>query len=1256
MAFLDFFSKAKKPAANAWQRQLRAEGIFLSQTNAPGNADNTSAITSPGLAGYLTQLADDALAVQDAQDAENNYFVPWDAYYQATQDPSYADLPTVLAMPPTTQLRPVLSSRNALVDSDFSIALGLWRTPDGRQVAPVYQGAMLNVGSSQELMTAAQWQLAQQVVAFTARTDTHKVAPSQELAWGRIRKTALAAQADMSDFLIKTVVLTPERLDMAFRRSQAVAGDTVVEIIPGFDGAPADWIDAFDRLTSVQDRYQLALADGGLIQVVVSPQVKAVLQEIKRLPGRRVAGSRAQAFLLNPFAMLGDAASEVLNEQQFEQARTDAGLQFERFTALVKHDGAGGATKIGILVESAHPIGAQSSCAVFFNDQELAQFIVKVESALQAGMQLAFWEGHELEILGDTEEQLGILKAALAQRLQPPLLITYDQIHDLSGYSARIDAVGVEEPYYSPFIAKKKDDEGWFPDNVFPIVAYTPADASEQVTVPVNAAALQQLKEATEKAVAAGQNAVELRWLPAPMPLAEAQQITKTFAEVFADVRKGTFDPERLPPAKLASRKTLVLLANIDTVDFDEKRREALSIQTPAMQAPRSLNPAYPLLAHQCDGVARMQHLYGLREKYRVRGLVLGDDMGLGKTLQLLALAISIFEREPDTLPMLVVAPVSLLENWQEEADKFFPGALRVLTAYGENLRPLRVPRESIDEKLRTEDGLVKFLQPGWMGNAQLVLTTYETLRDLEFSFALQKWSIMVCDEAQRIKNPAAMVTRAAKKQNASFKIACTGTPVENTLADLWCLFDFVQPGLLGALNDFGRRYRRPIEIDERDAEGLARVEELREKIQPQMLRRTKLEVIDNLPKKIIADNCRRLAMSPTQRNFYARAIEDFRKQRQDPKFLTPFKNHLGLLQYLRLVCTDPRRHGLTIFKPEPLAEYRKIAPKIDWLLVQLKAIQAKGEKVIIFCEFRTIQRLLQHYIFEAFGHQADIINGDTSASARSADSRQKRIKAFQAQPGFGTIILSPMAVGFGVNIQGANHVVHYTRTWNPAKEDQASDRAWRIGQTKDVYIYYPVVAAEDFTTFDVKLDQLLERKRALAGDMLNGSPDISMAEFQLEQVIPHADARILSEPVTLAVAMRMEWRYFEGLTAALWAKQGFETVYCTPASGDNGVDVVAIRGAVGALVQVKTSADDSRALNWDTVKEVVAGEAFYQRKHPGISFAKVGLTNQSFNAQAQENAALNQVQLLEQPQLVKLLQQYPVTLLDVERQLYAQP
>jgi SNF2-related domain/Restriction endonuclease/Helicase conserved C-terminal domain len=536
--------------------------------------------------------------------------------------------------------------------------------------------------------------------------------------------------------------------------------------------------------------------------------------------------------------------------------------------------------------------------------------------------------------------------------------------------------------------------------------------------------------------------------------------------------------------------------------------------------------------------------------------------------------------------------------------------------------------------------------------SAQLVLTTYETLRDLEFSFSAQRWSLMVCDEAQRIKNPAAMVTRAAKKQNADFKIACTGTPVENTLADLWCLFDFVQPGLLGSLNEFGRTYRRPIEVDERDEEGKQRVEDLRQRIEPQILRRTKLEVAKDLPKKIVVEDCRRLPLSSAQRQLYARAIEDFKK-RGDPGAHTPFKNHLGLLQYLRLVCTDPRRHGLTVFKPEPLTKYRQAAPKMDWLLRELQRIEAQGEKAIVFCEPRNIQRLLQHYIAEAFGFEADIINGDTTAQAASAISRQKRIKVFQAKPGFGVIILAPVAVGFGVNIQTANHVIHYTRTWNPAKEDQASDRAWRIGQKKDVFVYYPVVAADDFTTFDVKLDQLLERKRLLAGDMLNGCPDVSTSDFRVEDVVPADQAHDIDDVVTLDSVMRMEWRHFEGLAAALWCKRGFDTVYCTPAANDNGVDVVALRGNYGELIQTKTSAADGRLLGWEAVNEVVAGEAFYRRRHPGVTFKKVGLTNQFFNSGAHEKASLNAVELLDQSHLTQLLVEHRVTMLDVERLLY---
>jgi SNF2 family DNA or RNA helicase len=201
-------------------------------------------------------------------------------------------------------------------------------------------------------------------------------------------------------------------------------------------------------------------------------------------------------------------------------------------------------------------------------------------------------------------------------------------------------------------------------------------------------------------------------------------------------------------------------------------------------------------------------------------------------------------------------------------------------------------------------------------------------------------------------------------------------------------------------------------------------------------------------------------------------------------------------LQYLRRLCTDPQSLYKTTNDLELLAESERHSPKLAWLLAELRKIREKEEKVIVFCEFRNLQRTLQRAIEERFGIVPDIINGDTSASADHIDNRQRRINRFQSQAGFGVIILSPLAIGFGVNIQAANHVVHFTRTWNPAKEDQATDRAYRIGQTKKVYVYYPVVVATDFTTFDAKLDSLLDWKRELSRDMLNGSGDLPTTEF----------------------------------------------------------------------------------------------------------------------------------------------------------------
>lgn len=1240
------FSIFKRPKATesaSWRRELSPIGVTVRrQASSVGEP-----VDSPLLSGYLTQLFDDGLAVE----TEDGYLLGWDAIYTALGRDSYDGLPTLLQLPAFTAARPVLRSSNSLADRNFSIAVTGWRGSDGAEWRGPAEGPLVGQVDQRALMRPEHWALIKEVVTFSRRTEDERDDLTHRQAWGRIRKLALTAGAHLDDFLYRSVVLTPEKLEIGLRRSDSVGDDHVVEIEPRFEGTPPNWLDAFDRSTEVRDRYDLVTSEG-IVQVLITPKVRTVLQEIRRLPGRRVAGSRAQAFLLNPFATLGADAVDVIEEAQFEQAREDAGLDYERFVPVFERDAEGYPLRVGLLIETAVASGPTSSETHWLDDVALSSFIEALSRALKLNHQLVAWHGYDLVIQGDSEQHLLDLTAALEQRRTPPALVSYTQVYDLSGYSARVDSIGIEKPYYSPYIAKKKDDAIW-PEDISPVVVYRPNDGGEPVAIPTTPKAIEKLKADVQRAETEGKTEVETSWLPTPISVEEAKGIVNTFEEVFTDLEADTqFDPDKVNGGAargIKPKKQLVLKANIETVQYEEARRDAMLAVPAAPQLPTSIRPDYALLNHQLEGLAWMQHLHGLQSAYQVRGAVLADDMGLGKTFQLLSLMAWLVERDPTIDPMLVVAPVSLLENWAEEASKFFqPGALPMLTAYGDSLAALRVPRGQVDQRLQ-EEGLIKFLRPNWVGNAKIVLTTYETLRDLEFSFAAQKWSLMVCDEAQRIKNPAAMVTRAAKKQNVGFKIACTGTPVENTLADLWCLFDFVQPGLLGALNDFGQRYRKPIEAETEEDE--ARVAELRERIAPQILRRLKTEVATDLPPKIIVEECRRLPLSPTQRNLYARAIDSFKK-RNDPQHASPFKNHLGLLHYLRLVCTDPRPHGLSVFKPEPVSQYREKAPKLDWLLTQLHAIKARGDKAIVFCEFREIQRLLQYYIQAEFGLRPDIINGDTKSSAKHADSRQKRIKAFQEAPGFGVLVLSPVAVGFGVNIQAANHVIHYTRTWNPAKEDQATDRAYRINQKKTVYVYYPVVRADDFTTFDVKLDMLLEGKRKLAEDMLNGAGDVTPDAFNLAEVVPDSDAMDIDERILLDMVLRMGWQHFECLAGALWAKQGFDC-YRTPGTGDNGVDIVALDGSSGLLIQTKTSGTDGAALGWDAVKEVVAGEAFYRRRHPNIKFEKVCVTNQFFNRQAQENAALNGVKLLDQRDIGILLAKYPVTMLEVERMLY---
>jgi hypothetical protein len=1192
------------------------------------------------LAMLLGQLEDEGFAEQ----AASNVKLSWHDFYRLVASPEHGGSVSVLKLPPIEPWRPALSSKETLIDEGFVVSIAGWLDPTGHrpQGNVAIEGAVIKAGDRVSLLPESAWRVVESVAQFWARPASARVADSNRRAWSAIRSHATSAGADMTDFLRKTIVLTPQRLRMGMRKSD-VGGANVVEVQPGFDGAPERWLEIFDRLQDVPERYDIP--DGnGIVHVMLSPEVRTVLREIRKMPGRRIAGDRAEAFLRNPFATLGPDASKVIDPAQFEQARDEAGVSFARFTARVLRDTKGYPYDCVLLVEETVNGEFCSSQLRFEGSHDLEKFVAKLEARIAASAQCCHWQGYDLEILGDTPDQAKLLREALRD-MSAAGGLRASEIFDLSRYSERVEGFGVEKPYYSTFIARNSDDSVWFPENVDFGLCYTPEGGGETVAVVLTDDSIAEFRQRVRTAQAENRETINFPGCPKPISVAWAVEALDTLDKAREDVAKREFDPAKLATKlRAVERKGLVIKPNVDTLDYEE-RRGALAPTGAPPKLPVSLRPEIALKDHQLTGVAWLQHLWSL-SPVACRGALLADDMGLGKTIQLLTFIAAVIEDNPGVDPFLIVAPVSLLENWQEEIAKFFaPGAMRLLTLYGPSLAEKRIPRRLLDEEL-VQGGATRLLTPGWLGQAQVVLTTYETLRDLEFSLAAQRWSAMICDEAQKIKNPNALVTRAAKKQNARLKIACTGTPVENSLIDIWCLFDFVQPGLLGALKEFGSRYQRPIEAE--SDEEKERVAELRALIEPQKLRRTKAEVAKDLPKKIEVPGCRSLQLSERQRAHYADAIAAFRK-REPGGPGTGLQSPLGLLQYLRRLCSDPRPPGHISNDSEPLAEIERRSPKMAWLLMQLREVEAKREKAIVFCEFRDLQRTLQRAIGERFGSVPDVINGDTSADSANANNRQRRIKKFQDNPGFGVIVLSPLAVGFGVNIQAANHVVHFTRTWNPAKEDQATDRAYRIGQTRDVHVYYPVVVAHDFLTFDAKLDKLLDWKRGLSTDMLNGAGDVSPADFgDLEA--PDGGNAFGNELLGADDIGSFDADAFEAFCALLWSKRGYTRTIKTPRVGDGGVDVLAIRGSEGVAIQCKSSGIQGRGHGWEAVKDVSAGVAAYAQRYPGVKFAMVAVTNQRFNSTAKQQAQVLNVELVEGDELACLLTQYPMKQGELER------
>ena len=430
-------------------------------------------------------------------------------------------------------------------------------------------------------------------------------------------------------------------------------------------------------------------------------------------------------------------------------------------------------------------------------------------------------------------------------------------------------------------------------------------------------------------------------------------------------------------------------------------------------------------------------------------GGLLADDMGLGKTIQIIALMSSLAERG-ELGPCLLVLPVGLVQNWQEELARFCPSIQDIHQHHGPD-------RES---------------DPTRLARHQVVITTYGTLRRDQVMLAQIDWTFVACDEAQKVKNPGAQTTAAVKGMKGELRLALTGTPVENSLRELWCIVDFAQPGQLGSRSDFKKEFEDPIRSSEGSSERRREfATRLQERLTPHYLRRTKQDVLDNLPPKYVlrsTDSLPSISLGERQRQLYAEILHYLREGALWP---------LPALTRLIQVCSHP-----DLYRPGETTTWKRIedAPKLAATLDIIRDVRDEHEKVLVFTRFLMMQRILQDVVADCFGVHAPIINGEVAGPRR-----QEVVKRFNTTPGFGVMILSPEAAGVGLNITGANHVIHYTRLWNPAKEDQATDRVYRIGQEKPVTVYYPIVVAPEGRTVEEHLDELLREKQALARDVV---------------------------------------------------------------------------------------------------------------------------------------------------------------------------
>jgi superfamily II DNA or RNA helicase len=520
----------------------------------------------------------------------------------------------------------------------------------------------------------------------------------------------------------------------------------------------------------------------------------------------------------------------------------------------------------------------------------------------------------------------------------------------------------------------------------------------------------------------------------APVKTEEVGEILERMAEIYAT--SGSTD--KLSLAQAGRVQDLLTLVNRSSVTPATKELFAkLQNVGDIEQIAKPRNLKANLRPYQKEGFSWLVFLHEM-----ATGGILADDMGLGKTVQAIALMLWVKAKTKKKLTQLVVAPTSVVPNWLREIEKFAP-SLTAVAWQGPD-------REKLTEKL---------------DDADVVITSYALMRRDEEFFSKRNFYYVILDEAQHIKNPLSATARAVKRIKSDHRLALTGTPIENRLSEIWSIFDFVSPGLLGDLARFEERFARPIDRGDKQA-----AEKLRAAIHRFVLRRNKEDVAKDLPPKIEQDIV--VPMADEQSRLYKQILRQVRdsvmSEVEKQGIAKSQIQILAALTRLRQVACDPR---LMKLEGEWSSE---TSGKLGALREIMQEAVAGGHRVLVFSQFVEMLNLIRT-VLEEEGIKYEYLTGSTT-------NRMERVDHFNEDASVSAFLISLKAGGTGLNLTGADTVVHFDPWWNPAVEDQATDRAHRIGQQKTVSVYRLI--AKD--SVEEKILQLSDKKRELVSNVLN--------------------------------------------------------------------------------------------------------------------------------------------------------------------------